>query len=142
MSNHQINFTKEADERNSESRAASLTRCLTLMGTPPKLSPLSPAQFATSNIRRGASEKRSNMAVVATVAGISIEIKYGYTTPVFFAVTSHGQAMIELPTLTVSFSTLLPQQLQTVLQWANSRTSALSREWSKTNNNLPVGTVT
>jgi hypothetical protein len=82
------------------------------------------------------------MAVVATVAGISIEIKYGYTTPVFFAVTSHGQAMIELPTLTVSFSTLLPQQLQTVLQWANSRTSALSREWSKTNNNLPVGTVT
>lgn len=141
MSNRQKLFGKAATPHNSKSRARSDAPHLTGSTPAPKLSKLSPSQFVESDFRRGASEKLINMAVVATVAGISIEIKYGYLTQQFFAVTSHGQAVIDIPSLNVSYCTLSAQQLQTVLQWASSRTAALSREWSKAKNGLPVGRI-
>jgi hypothetical protein len=49
--------------------------------------------------------------------------------------------MIDIPTLNVSYSTLSLQQEQTVLQWASGRIAALSREWSKASNGLPVGRI-
>jgi hypothetical protein len=116
--------------------------CLTDSAFKPKVAALSLSSFITFNNRRGASEKRIDMAEVATHAGISIRISYGYTTPVFSAVTNHGKAVIEIGgAWNVIFNTLHPPQLVAVLSWAKTCEADLLREWSKTQSNFPVGRI-